>query len=265
MDLGLAGKNVIVTGGASNIGRAISLTFAQEGANVAIVDLDVAQGQKTADEANGYNAGGKSIVHKMDVTDWPLVQETFKKIHTEFGGIDILVNNVGWEMVMFFVDTTPDFWDRIIAINYKGVIHCTKAVIPYMLDQKSGAVVNIGSDAGRMGDAREAVYGGCKAGVINFTKSVARENGRFGIRLNTVCPGATVPVAKTDVGEGSMWGALGPDAFPDDMREKWSKNYALKRLGTAQEVANGVVFLASSRASFITGQTLSVSGGYSMM
>lgn len=265
MDLGLGSKVVVVTGGGSNIGRATSLTFAKEGANVAIVDLDETQGQKTAGEANALNGGGRTVVHKMDVTNLQEVQEVFKKVKDEFGKIDVLVNNVGRELgLMFFNDTTTQMWDIIIDVNYRGVLNCTKAVLPYMIDQKGGAIVSIGSDAGRMGDAKEAVYGGCKGGVIAFTKAVARENGRYGIRLNVVCPGATIPGSKEEVGDQSMW-ALGPDMFTPEIREQWSKKYALRRLGTPQEVANAVVFLGSDAASFITGQTLSASGGYSMM
>jgi len=264
MELGLKGKTVIVTGGGSNIGRAIALTFAKEGSNLVIVDLDEAQGRKVAAEAKALKAGGRTMVIKADVTNLEQVGAMVKKTLEEFGRIDVLVNNVGWDNLMLFVDTTPDFWDKIIGINYKSVLNCTKTVLPHMIEQKSGSIVSIGSDAGRMGDQREAVYAGMKGGVISFTKAVARENGRFGIRLNVVCPGATIPQSKEDVGEQSMW-KVGLAFYTDEMREKWSKSYALRRLGTPQEVANAVVFLASDAASFITGQTLSVSGGYSMM
>lgn len=264
MELGLKGKTVIVTGGGSNIGRAIVLSFAREGSNVVIAELDEAQGQKVASEANALGAGGRTLVIKTDVTKLDQVETTVKQTLEEFGRIHILVNNVGWDNLMFFVDTTPDFWDRVIEINYKSVLNCTKAVLPHMIEQGSGSIVSLGSDAGRMGDPREAVYGGTKGAVISLTKAVARENGRFGVRLNVVCPGATIPQSEEEVGEQSMWKA-GLSLFTPEMRERWSKAYALRRLGTAQEVANAVVFLASDAASFITGQTLSVSGGYSMM
>lgn len=264
MELGLKGKMVIVTGGGSNIGRAIALTFAREGSNVVIVDLDEAQGQKVATEANALGAGGRTLVIKTDVTNLEQVEAMVNKTLEEFGRIDILVNNVGWDNLMFFVDTTPDFWDKVIAINYKSVLNCTRTVLPHMIEQNSGSIVSIGSDAGRMGDAREAVYAGTKGAVISLTKSVARENGRFGVRLNVVCPGATIPQSEDEVGEQSMW-KVGLAFYTPEMRDKWSKSYALRRLGTPQEVANAVVFLASDAAGFITGQTLSVSGGYSMM
>ena len=264
MDLGLKGKAAIVTGGGSNIGRAIALTLAREGADLVIAELDEVQGNKVATEANALKAGGQTMVIKTDVTDVASVEDMVKKTLEKFGKIDVLINNVGWDSLMFFVETTPEFWDKVITINYKSVLNCVKAVLPHMIEQKSGSIVSMGSDAGRMGDPREAVYGGTKGAIISFTKAVARENGRFGVRLNVVCPGATIPQNEDEVGEQSMWKAA-ISMFTPDMREKWSKSYALRRLGTPQEVANAVVFLASDAAGFITGQTLSVSGGYSMM
>jgi 2-hydroxycyclohexanecarboxyl-CoA dehydrogenase len=263
MDLSLAGKTVIVTGGGSNIGRAISLTFAREGANLVVAELKADFGEKVVQEANDLKAGGRSMVIETDVTKVEAAEALAKKTMDEFGRIDVLVNNVGWDVQMLFTETTPDFWDKVIDINYKGVLNCTKAVLPHMIEQKSGAIVSIGSDAGRMGEFKEAVYGGCKGAVIAFTKAVARETGRYGIRLNVVCPGMTVP-ADEEIGSGSMW-QVTKAQFTPEILEKAAKSYALRRVGKAQEVANAVVFLASDAASFITGQTLSASGGYTMM
>ena len=263
MDLGLAGKTVIVTGGGSNIGRAISLAFAKEGANVGIAELKAAFGEKAASDANALKVGGRTIVIETDVTKFDMVEAMVKKTIKEFGKVDVLVNNVGWDDVKLFVDTTPDLWDKIININYKGVLNCTKAVLPHMIEQKSGSIVSIGSDAGRMGEFKEAVYGGCKGAVIAFTKAVARETGRYGIRLNVVCPGMTVP-AEEEIGKGSQWQQT-RSFYTPEILEQAAKNYPLRRIGKAQEVANAVVFLASDGASFITGQTLSASGGYTMM
>ena len=179
MDLGLKGKTVIVTGGGSNIGRAIALTLAGEGANVVIAELDEVQGNKVATEAGALKAGGQTVTMKTDVTDVASVENTVKKTLEKFGKIDILINNVGWDTLMFFVETTPEFWDKIITVNYKSVLTCVKAVLPHMIEQKSGSIVSLGSDAGRMGDAREAVYAGTKGAIMSFTKAVARENGRF--------------------------------------------------------------------------------------
>jgi len=269
MDLGLAGKAVIVTGGASNIGRAISLTFAKEGANLAIAELDEAQGKKVAKQADALGAGGRTIVIKTDVTKLGEVEAMVKKTLDEFGKVDVLVNVVGWDNLMPFTDTTPEFWDKIIALNYRSDLNCIKTILPHMIERKGGNIVSISSDAGRVGEFREAVYSGCKAGVIALSKAVAREVGRHGIRLNVVCPGMTIPTSAEEVSEYSMFKLEGKFiadvGFPPETKEKMAKSYALRRLGTAQDIANGVIFLASDMASFITGQTLSVSGGYSMM
>ena len=262
MELGLKGKSVIVTGGGSNIGRAIVLAFAKEGSNIVIAELDEEQGKKVAAEAN--SVGGKTIVVKTDVTNFDQVQAMVKKTIAEFGAVDVLVNNVGWDLTQLFVETTPEFWEKIININYKGMIHCTKAVLDHMIERNGGNIVSIGSDAGRIGEYKEAVYGGCKGAQIAFSKAVARETGRYGIRLNMVCPGMTIPTTDDEVGSESMW-KVGFQFFSDEMKEKAIKKYAIRRLGRPEDIANAVVFIASDAASFITGQTLSVSGGYSMM
>lgn len=262
MELGLAGKTVIVTGGGSNIGRTISLAFAGEGSNVVIAEIDEAQGQKVAEEAKGL--GGQTMTIKTDVTKLADVQSMVKKTLDEFKKIDALVNNVGWDIPQLFTKTTEDFWDKVISLNYRSDLNCIKEVLPYMIEQKSGAIVSIGSDAGRVGEFREAVYSGCKAGVIALSKAIAREVGRYGIRLNVVCPGVVVP-APEEIGERSMWKGETAKIFTPEVQEKAAASYALRRLGKAQDVANAVVFLASDAANYITGQTLSVSGGYSMM
>jgi len=262
MELGLAGKTVIVTGGGSNIGRAISLAFAKEGANVVIAEIDENQGQKVAEEAKGL--GGQTIVVKTDVTSLSDVEAMVKKTLEEFGKVDILINNVGWDTPQFFIDTTEDFWNKVISLNYKSDLNCIKSVLPHMIDQMSGSIVSIGSDAGRVGEFREGVYSGCKAAVIAMSKATAREVGRYGITLNVVCPGVIVPDPE-DIGEKSMWKGDTANVFTPEVQEKAAKGYALRRLGKAEEVANAVLFLASDAANYITGQTLSVSGGYSMM
>ena len=262
MDLGLAGKTAIVTGGASNIGRAISLTLAEEGANVVIADLDEAQGRKTAQQA-----GGRATCIRTDVTDLASVEAMVQSVLREFGQIHVLVNNVGWDTMKYFLDYSLEEIDRIIRINYLGMVYCCRAVLPHMIEKKYGRVVSISSDAGRVGEFREPIYSGMKGGVIALTKSLAREMGRYNICLNTVCPGVTRPQSPEEAGELSMWSEKGAAAkvFTDEVAEAAKKMYALRRLGTPQDTANLVAFLASDRASFITGQTISVSGGYSMM
>ena len=264
MDLNLAGKTVIVTGGGSNIGRGIALAFAREGSNVVIADIDEFQGQRVAKESN--TLGGKAIVIKTDVTDVGSVAAMVKEALTKFENIDILVNNVGWGMRGLFIEKPRAEWEKEVNINFWGVINCTRAVLSHMLERKHGKIISISSDAGRMGEHREAVYAGCKGGVIAMSKSLARELGRYGINVNVVCPGLTIPADPEYTGELSMWkGELAAEVSAPETQEKAAKAYPLRRLGKPEDVANVVVFLASDAASFITGQTISVSGGYTMM
>ena len=262
MELGLKGKTVIVTGGASNIGRAITLCFAKEGTNLVIADLDEKQAGRVAEEVKAL--GSKAIAVKTDVTDYADVEAMVKKAIDEFGAADVLINNVGWDLQQLFTDTTPEFWDKVIAINYRSVLNCTKAVLGHMIERNSGVILSTGSDAGRIGEFREAVYGGTKGAVIAFTKAVAREVGRYNVRLNVVCPGVTIPKGEDEYGEESGW-KLSRGFFTDEIKGKIIKAYPLRRLGTSEDIGNAMVFLASDAANFITGQTLSVSGGYSMM
>jgi len=261
MELNLAGKTVIVTGGASHIGRSITLAFAKEGSNVVIADIDEAQGQKVAKEANAL--GGKAMVIETDVADVDSVAAMVKKALEEFGKIDVLVNDAGWGRDRLFVEKPRSEWEKEVNINFWGVINCTRAVLDNMVERKYGKVISIGSDAGRMGEYREAVYAGCKGGVIAMYKTLARELGRHNINFNVVCPGLTVPEDAESLGDKSMW--KGQTVFTPEAQEKAIKVYPLRRLGKPEDIANAVVFLASDAASFITGQTLSVSGGYTMM
>ena len=192
MDLELKNKSVIVTGGGSNIGRAIVLAFAGEGAHITIGDVDTAQADKTAEFATKLGAASVQVI-KTDVTSLEQVQAMFKAATDKHGRVDVLVNNVGWDNLMFFTQTTPDFWRKVIDINYVGVLNCTKTALDLMIKQNGGAIVSISSDASRQGEPREAVYGGVKAAVNSFMKTIAKENGRYGIRCNVVCPGVTIP------------------------------------------------------------------------
>jgi 2-hydroxycyclohexanecarboxyl-CoA dehydrogenase len=265
MELNLAGKSVIVTGGGSNIGRAISLAFAREGVTLTIAEIDEAQGKKVAGEAEGAGAVAANVI-RTDVTKWESVQAMVRAVEERHGRVDVLVNNVGWTHDRLFVEKTREEWDKEVQINLWGMINCTRAVLDGMIARQSGAIVSIGSDAGRMGEFREAVYGACKAGIMALSKSLAREVGRHGIRLNVVCPGMTIPDVEEEIGSLSMWAAETNRAWnTPEMRARIAKAYPLRRIGRPEDVANAVVFLASDRASFITGQTLSVSGGYTMM
>lgn len=265
MQLNLEGKSVIVTGGGSNIGRAISLAFARERASVAIADIDETQAQKVADEALSLGAKAAMII-KTDVTKPESVAAMAKAVTDRFGQVDVLVNNVGWTSDGLFLEKPRQEWEREIQLNLWSAINCIQAVLSGMVDRKSGTVVSIGSDAGRMGEYRQAVYGACKAGVIALSKSLAREYGRVGIRFNVVCPGTTMPESDEEFGSESMWSsAYLKNWNTPEMRDRIAKAYPLRRVGTPDDVAPVIVFLASDAARFVTGQTLSASGGYTMM
>jgi NAD(P)-dependent dehydrogenase (short-subunit alcohol dehydrogenase family) len=263
MDLELKGKSVLVTGGGSNIGRAITLAFAREGSNLTIADIDETQAGKTAELATQLGAASVQVV-KTDVTRLDQVQAAFKAATDRHDGIDVLVNNVGWDQLFLFTQTTPEFWRKVIDINFFGVLNCTKTALDLMVPRKRGAIVSISSDASRQGEPREAVYGGAKAAVNSFMKTVARENGRNGIRCNVVCPGITVPLSSDEVGGTSMW--TGGETLSAEQLEKVASGLPLRKVGRPQDIANAVVFLASnSAAGHVTGQVLSVSGGYTMI
>lgn len=264
MDLGLKGQSVVVTGGGSNIGRAIVLAFAREGAAITIGDIDPAQAEKTAAEARKAGAAGAQVV-ATDVTDLAQVQSMFAAATDRFGPVGTLVNNVGWDQMMFFTQTTPALWQKIIQVNYVGVLNCTKVALETMIARNAGAIVSISSDASRQGESREAVYGGVKAAITSFMKTIAKENGRYGIRCNVVCPGLTLPDDPSDVGGTSMWHEPS-GMFTQEQVEKIAKALPLRKLARPSDIANAVVFFASPvAAGHVTGQVLSVSGGYSMI
>jgi 2-hydroxycyclohexanecarboxyl-CoA dehydrogenase len=261
MELALQDKVVIVTGGASNIGRSIVRGFASEGARVVIADIDAERAKQTADEAPG-----RTRVHRTDVTSWESAQAAVAFTLSEFGTIDVLVNCAGWTIDRLFIEKPRSEWEKEIAIDMWGFINCTRAVLDHMIERRAGRIVSIASDAGRIGEWREAVYSGTKAGVIAMSKSIAREVGKHGITLNVVCPGF-VPGREDATGSGSMWSPDSDQAqlFTPEVLERVARTYPLRRLGTAEDVAPAVLFFASDQASYITGQTLSVSGGYTMM
>jgi len=266
VDLGIAGKTAIVTGGGSNIGRAIVLTLVGEGANVVNAELDEKQGQRVVDEANALG-GGRAVLVKTDVTDWDSVHAMVNRALQEFGQIDILVNNVGWtSQDEPFVKKQPEEWEKEIRLVMWSGIKCTRAVAQHMIERKSGAIVNIASGAGRVGQVGQVVYSAAKGGVIAFTKALAREVGRYGIRVNVVCPGLIVPESSEIVGELSTWTEWGWKLYGSpEGQERMAKISPLRRVGRPQDIANIVVVLASDRASYMTGQTVSVDGGTVMM
>ncbi|MGE0153680.1 MAG: glucose 1-dehydrogenase [Reyranellaceae bacterium] len=249
---GLTGKTAIVTGGGSGIGRAISLRLAKEGCNGGVLDVNEAGARETVAQMP-KDAG---LALKCDITDYDAVAQSVKAVEDRFGGVDILVNNVGWDKALPFLESDFTFWKKVVDINLYGALNMHYAVLPIMLKRNYGKVVNIASDAGRVGSSGEAVYSACKGGVIAFTKTMARELSRSNIRLNTVCPGPTdTPLFESFIGTDG----LGPK-----IREGLKRSIPLRRLGEPDDYPGIVAFLASEDANFITGQTISVSGGLTM-
>ena len=244
----------LVTGGGSGIGREICVGLAAAGRHVAVADLNLDGALETASLISA--TGGTAIAVHMDVADSDAVQGGILQVLDELGPPEILVNCAGWDELMPFLSTDEDFWDRVIEINYKGVLRTVHACLASMTENGWGRIVNIASDAGRVGSSFEAVYSGAKGGVIGFTKTIAREAARSGITANVVCPGPTdTPlldgiVAASDDGDK----IIGPMA----------RAVPMKRVGTPIEVASAVIYFCSEEAAFVTGQTLSVSGGLTM-
>ena len=238
----------VVTGAARGIGRGIAHKLTAEGATVVVTDIDEEAAAATAAEL-----GGGATSHRTDVADRASVDATVAAVLADHGRIDVLVNNAGWDVVGPFVDSDPELWDRIVRINLFGVLHTCHAVLPHLQERGTGAIVNIASDAGRVGSSGEAVYSAAKGGVIAFTKTLAREAARQRIRVNCVCPGPSDTALFAEVAEeGSK------------LREALIRAIPFRRLADPTDLANAVAFLASDEAAYITGQTLSVSGGLTM-
>jgi len=246
-------KIAIVTGAGQGIGRAIAERLAAEGATVVVTDINEDAAGQTARAISGSASSGTAIAVVTDVTSAGSVSAMTSRVKSQFGRIDVLVNNAGWDKAGPFTDSDPADWDRIIRINLYGVLHTSKAVLPIMAEQGRGTVVNIASDAGRVGSSGEAVYSAAKGGVIAFTKSTAREMARRQVTANCVCPGP----ANT-----ALFASLGGD--DPKLREALIRAIPLRRLAEPADVAAAVAFLASDDAAFITGQTVSVSGGLTM-
>ena len=250
MSMEFQDRVALVTGGASGIGKAVVRGLAAEGARVGICDLNAAGAEEVAAEI-----GGGALAVAMDVTDTASVRAGVAQVVESLGAPDILVNAAGWDRVMRFLETDEDFWDRVLAINFRGVVATCHAVLPHMVERGSGAVVNVASEAGRSGSSGEAVYSGAKGAVIAFSKSVAREVARRGVRVNVVAPGLTdTPFMQRNIDEGH-----------GKLMEAIVSATPLRRMSTPEEVAEAILFLASDRASFTTGETLSVSGGLVML
>jgi len=251
---GLTGRCTIVTGAASGIGRAIAQRLASEGASVGIWDINDAAAKRTADEIR--SAGGIAEAFVVDITDHAMVQNAVAQFERAVGPAAALVNCAGWDRMARFVDTDPQLWRKIVDINLFGALNVLHAVLPGMVARKFGRIVNIASDAGRVGSSGEAVYSACKGGLIALTKTLAREHIHDGIVLNTVCPGPTeTPLLAAMAADGG----LGEKVVP-----KLERAMPMRRLAQPDDYPGAVVFLLSDDAAYITGQTLSVSGGLTM-
>lgn len=257
MDLGLSGQVVIVTGGASNIGRAISHEFAKEGALVAIFDRDKSMADRTAEEIGAD--GGQATVYEVDLTDVEATAAAARAVEADLGPVAVLVNNVGWNgPAKFFLQLEPERWDKAYQLNMLPTFAATHAVLGAMVERRSGAIISISSDAG-FGEFRMGDYGPMKAGVMAFMRTIAKEYGRYGIRANSVCPGLVIPEADA-IGEASLWQQ--DIGFGEKEIADMEAAAPLRRRSEAVDIAWSVVFLASAQARQLTGQVLSVSGGF---
>lgn len=245
----MSGRVAFVTGGAGGIGAAICRQLAAAGHRVAVADLSVERAGELAKEIDGLGVA-------LDVTSAPSVAAAVAGVAESIGPVEVCVNCAGWDELRPFLETDEAFQSKVIEINLGGPLRVTRAVLPSMVERSFGRIVNIGSDAGRVGSSLESVYSGAKGGVIAFTKTVAREFARYGITANTVCPGPTDTPLLSEIVKAST------DA--DRVIASMTKAVPMRRLGTPDDIAPAVAFLASDEAAFVTGQTLSVSGGLTM-
>ena len=244
----LSGKVALVTGAAQGIGKAIAMLLARNGAEVVVSDINLEKAQETANEIQGM--GRRSLAIKVNVADLKDVERMVETTVEQFGRIDILVNNAGITRDRLILRMTEEDWDAVLDVNLKGTFNCTKAVIRHMSKQKSGKIVSIASVSGEMGNPGQANYAASKAGVIGFTKTIAREFAGRGINVNAIAPGyIQTPMT---------------DAVPEKAKEELKRMIPMERLGKPEDVAQAVLFLVSENSSYITGQVLNVNGGIYM-
>ncbi|MGB1906222.1 MAG: SDR family NAD(P)-dependent oxidoreductase [Spongiibacter sp.] len=253
---GLTGKVAIVTGGGSGIGEAIVLRLAEEGCKVALFDINSDAAAAVAEKSRAAGAAGSVSPYLADITSLDAVEAAVEKVESELGPVWMLVNNAGWDQPAPFLSTGPELWQKIVNLNLFGPINLHAAVCKRMAERNEGRVVNVASDAGRVGTSNEAVYSACKGGTIAFSKSMARELARNNILVNAVCPGPTDTPAMAAVA------GTGPEA------EKWKQSMArgipLRRMAQPEDYPGMIAFLGSDDAGYITGQAISISGGLTM-
>jgi 2-hydroxycyclohexanecarboxyl-CoA dehydrogenase len=238
----------VVTGAASGIGRATAAALAAAGARVIVADIDEAKGNESAAALRA--AGHRADFVAVNLTDRASIEAFARQLLDRFGPPDVIVNAAGWGRTAPFWEGTQEFWDKVVALNFVGPMQLTKALLPAMIERNGGRIVNIASDAGRVGSLGETVYAGAKGGLIAFTKSLARETARYGITVNCICPGPTdTPLMA---------------AVPEPVAEALKKAIPMRRFGKPEEVAEAVLYFAGERAAYTTGQVLSVSGGLTM-
>ncbi len=241
--MNFVGKTALITGGASGIGKATVLEFARCGARVICADVNAAKGADLVKEAGNLAVEFVAI----DLADAANVHRCAAEVLDRYGRVDILVNAAGWNDIQPFLDNAPDYMDRVLAVNLGGLLHLTQALLPAMVAASNGKIVNVSSDAGRVGSSGETAYAAAKGGVIAFTKSLAREVARYSINVNCVCPGPTdTPMLQSR---------------PEKLKEAFIRAIPFRRFAKPQEIADAILFFASSRSDYITGQVLSVSGG----
>jgi 2-hydroxycyclohexanecarboxyl-CoA dehydrogenase len=241
----LNGKIALVTGAASGIGRATCQALVDSGALTYVADINQAAGEEAA-----ARMGSNARFLALDVTSDAAISSAADALKQQHGKLDIFVSAAGWDIIQPFMENTPEYWDRIMALNFMGPVRLTRALLPLLIEARESRIVMVGSDAGRVGSSGESVYAGAKGGVIAFTKSLAREVVRYGVNVNCVCPGPTdTPLFAT---------------HGEKMREALIRAIPMRRLAKPSEIADAILFFASGRSSYITGQVLSVSGGLTM-
>ncbi|MFZ1106168.1 MAG: SDR family oxidoreductase [Hyphomicrobiaceae bacterium] len=251
---GLEGKTVVVTGGGGGIGGAACKRFAAAGSRVAVLDIDIGAAEDVA--AQIEDAGGTARPFACDITDYEGVSRVVAEVEAQLGPIGVLVNNAGWDVFCLFVQTEPKDWEKLISINLVGALNMHHAVLPGMVQRRAGRIVNVASDAARVGSTGEAVYAACKAGLVGLSKTLAREHARHGITVNVVAPGPTSTNLFAQYKQGA--------GNPEKLEEAFRRAIPLGRIGEPEDLAGAILFFASDDAGYITGQVLSVSGGLTM-